>query len=202
MAGMYFFDKMRKHRPVLRNMMLASAFVVLAAAGTACGSKADTASAAETTAAEAKESTELVPAETTTQDAQETAASSVAEQVPEGGGKLTEILSDIRENYAEGAAGISLRAASRAASLMEWYVKTKPSGDSIMRETEKFTNATADKKSFAIAVQRIYDSAKETAGEGGKSLLADAGYTGEITWTKDDVDHLFNAIFEGTGQQK
>ena len=45
-------------------------------------------------------------------------------------------------------------------------------------------------------------SAKEISGKDGAALLSDAGYEGEINWTLDDVNHLFNAIFEGSGQKK
>ena len=128
---------------------------------------------------------------------------STAETRPGSDPELTDILNDININFSEGGqAGISLRAAKRAAELMNWYVEKKPSGDVIMKTTENFYDGITNQKGFLTGLEMIYSSAKEISGKDGAALLSDAGYEGEINWTLDDVNHLFNAIFEGSGQKK
>lgn len=170
----------------------------------ACGKKQNT----ETTAAETTEAAETSTEESSSgaSTAEETtAAESTSENSSSAvtSGKLTGFLTDINENFTEGgSAGISLRAASEAADLMTWYMDEKPTGDQVMRETENFCKDVSDLEAFQSGIEMIYDSAKQTAGADGASLLSDAGWSGEVTWTEKDVDTLFNAIFEGTGQKK
>ncbi len=159
---------------------------------TAAPTTAAVTTAAPTTAApETKEETKAEPTTAARQSAN-----------PVEAGALTEALEEINKHSAGGEAGSSLKTARRAAELMTWYMEEKPSGDRVMKETENYLKTLSSPDAFRSGLEQIYQAALDTVGEDGKNLLSDAGFDGEITWTEKDVNRLFNAIFEGSGQKK
>lgn len=166
-----------------------------------CGKKKQQPEVTEVTepTAAVVETTEAPTTEAITIESEE----STEETRPGSDPELTDILNDININFSSGGqAGSSLKAAKRAAELMSWYMEKKPSGDVIMKTTENFYEGLSDQRGFSTGLEMIYSAAKEISGKDGAGLLADAGYQGEVNWTVDDVNHLFNAIFEGSGQKK
>ena len=191
---------MRKLSSVLCRGLLTAALIAVALTAGACGKKkqVEATEVTEPTAAVA-ETTEPETTEAITIESEESAEETRPGSDPE----LTDILNDININFSEGGqAGISLKAAKRAAELMNWYMEKKPSGDVIMKTTENFYEGITDQRGFLTGLEMIYSSAKEITGKDGAALLSDAGYQGDVSWTMDDVNHLFNAIFEGSGQKK
>ena len=185
---------MRKVSRMIRIGVLAAALAAMTLTVSACGKKKQQPEVTEVTepTAAVEETTVEESTEAITIESEE----STAETRPGSDPELTDILNDININFSEGGqAGISLRAAKRAAELMNWYVEKKPSGDVIMKTTENFYDGITDQKGFLTGLEMIYSSAKEISGKDGAALLSDAGYEGEINWTLDDVNHLFNAIF-------
>ena len=192
---------MRKVSRMIRIGVLAAALAAMTLTVSACGKKKQQPEVTEVT--EPTAAVEETTVEETTEAIIIESEESTAETRPGSDPELTDILNDININFSEGGqAGISLRAAKRAAELMNWYVEKKPSGDVIMKTTENFYDGITDQKGFLTGLEMIYSSAKEISGKDGAALLSDAGYEGEISWTLDDVNHLFNAIFEGSGQKK
>lgn len=189
------------------NFKKKAVLVILTAAALSAAACGGSKKSAETTAAETTETAVTIADETTTAAASsETAESTTSAETKAAqvtAGKLTEFLGEINDNFSDGgSAGISLRAAKEAAELMSWYMDEKPTGDAVMRETENYARTVSDKDAFQSALEMISQSALDTVSAEGQGLLADAGWNGKVTWTENDVNSLFNAIFEGTGQKK
>ena len=191
---------MRRLPRMIRVGALAAGLLAMALLASACGKKKQVEATEVTEPTAAVQTTEAPTTEAAIEIESE---ESTEETRPGSDPELTDILNDININFSEGGqAGISLKAAKRAAELMNWYVEKKPSGDVIMKTTENFYDGITNQKGFLTGLEMIYSSAKEISGKDGAALLSDAGYEGEISWTLDDVNHLFNAIFEGSGQKK
>lgn len=104
------------------------------------------------------------------------------------------ILGEIHDNVHVGVMGGSLASAQYTAEIMNWYLSTLPSTDSITAETSEYLQTIDDADGFYYSIDAVYGFALSTLEESGAATLRDAGYTGEIIWTKEQIDTLFTAI--------
>lgn len=115
---------------------------------------------------------------------------------------LTAILDDISENYWPGTAGSSLKAAIKAAALLDWYTKDQPKEDAVAAATEEWFGQLTeeDKTFFAQQIGDIYAAAKQLGGEDAAGLIETAGITSEYyPWQADAANAVFGAIYTGIG---
>jgi hypothetical protein len=112
--------------------------------------------------------------------------------------ELTTYLGSIKTDYQQGVAGCSLNAAKLAGELMDWYIASKPSADAITAETSAFFKTLgSDTADYTSKMGDICGAAMQTCGSDGADLLSSAGYTPKGTWTFDDANTLFGAIYAG-----
>ncbi len=186
------------------SLICAAALMALVIALGGCGKKkqAET-TAAPTTAAATTEAPTTAAPETKPEPTAAPTTAARQSANPVEAGELTAALEEINKaSEGGGTAGSSLKAARHAAELMTWYMEEKPSGDRVMKETENYLKTLKDPSAFQSGLEQIYQAALDTVSKDGAGILSDAGFEGEITWTEKDVNRLFNAIFEGSGQKK
>jgi hypothetical protein len=111
---------------------------------------------------------------------------------------LTTCLTAVNKDYQQGVAGCSLKAASLAGQMLDWYISAKPSAENITAETAAyFKTLGSDTADYTSKMADIYGAAMETCGSSGADLLSSAGYTPKGTWKADDAKTLFDAVYAG-----
>ena len=116
----------------------------------------------------------------------------VPELPPVHDAALNDVLYDVLTVW-PGAAGCSLRAAERAARLLDWGMNTTLSDDEIYSAVGCFLDELSDEDLllFQESFYSVYDTAYDLRGENARGLLEDAGAE-DCLWPWND--HAFHAL--------
>ena len=116
---------------------------------------------------------------------------------PEKNG-MYDLLAGVFDSYHFGTAGSSLTAAWYAASITDWGMKN--GGAAVVSGARAWDRGTETDygESFAEKLGSIYAEALSLYGAG-TGVLSDCGWTGEWTWSAEDVRSVFEAVFPALG---
>ena len=117
--------------------------------------------------------------------------------VPEKNG-MYDLLAGVFDSYHFGTAGSSLTAAWYAASITDWGMKN--GGAAVVSGARAWDRGTETEygESFSEKLESICAEALSLYGAG-TGVLSDCGWTGEWTWSADDVRSVFEALFPALG---
>ena len=113
---------------------------------------------------------------------------------------LNAVLSDVLTVW-PGSAGCSLRAAGRAARLLDWGMNTTLSDDEIYSAVGCFLDELSDDDLllFLDSFDFVYDAAYDLRGENARGLLEDAGAEDCLWPWNDHAFHAVEMVYYGLG---
>ncbi|MGM9662356.1 MAG: hypothetical protein ACI3WR_04620 [Oscillospiraceae bacterium] len=117
--------------------------------------------------------------------------------------ELTNLLAAISQNYHEGTAGSSLKAAAYAGMLLDWFAENEPERERISASVIDFLS-TLEKpalEAFPEQLRSVHEAARELCGEYGGDLLDACGYApSHYPWDEEQMEECFAAVWEIVGE--
>lgn len=114
----------------------------------------------------------------------------------------TDLTSSLQEiaNLQSGSAGVSLKAAAIAGTLMDWYVEAQPKEADIKAEATVFYDGldAEAKAAFGDNLNTVFNMGMDVCATNGAELLESAGYSPKGQWSAEDTKTVFAAIYGGT----
>lgn len=110
---------------------------------------------------------------------------------------FTDKLYAIQQNYHNGTAGSSLKAAALAAEIMDIFKEANPSVELVAGCLKEFAETLTGEAAAEYPEQlaAIAGAAEQLCSENGKGLLEDCGYNGTgYPWDAEQMTKLFGAM--------
>lgn len=117
--------------------------------------------------------------------------------------ELTNLLGDISQNYHDGTAGSSLKAAVYAGKLLDWFAEKQPERSAVEAAVIDLLS-TLEKpalEAFPGQLRSVHEAARELCGPQGGDLLDACGYEpAHYPWDEEEMEERFAAILEIVGE--